>query len=128
MPIEFRCTSCERLLRTPDGTSGRDAKCPQCGTIVKIPFVPLAPPIIDPDPSLASREISTFLESPAEAHRFEPTAIELGDILSRSWEIFKVQWPACLAAVWGTSAIVLLYFAVLAIAVFGYLAATQEKA
>jgi phage FluMu protein Com len=127
VPIEFRCTNCERLLRTPDGTSGRDAKCPQCGTIVKIPLVPAAPPITDPHPSTGSREIGTFVESPENVHRFEPTAIELGEILSRSWEIFKVQWPACLAAVWGTTAILALYFAMLAIAVLGNLAATQRK-
>ncbi|MFZ5831933.1 MAG: hypothetical protein ACOY3P_17755 [Planctomycetota bacterium] len=37
MPIEFRCTSCQKLLRTPDDTAGKHAKCPECGTVVVIP-------------------------------------------------------------------------------------------
>ena len=37
MPIEFRCHSCSKLLRTPDESAGKKAKCPQCGTIVDVP-------------------------------------------------------------------------------------------
>lgn len=37
MPIEFRCTSCSKLLRTPDESAGKKAKCPECGTIVDVP-------------------------------------------------------------------------------------------
>ncbi len=37
MPIEFRCESCSKLLRTPDESAGKKAKCPQCGTIVDVP-------------------------------------------------------------------------------------------
>jgi len=37
MPIEFRCESCTKLLRTPDESAGKKAKCPQCGTIVDVP-------------------------------------------------------------------------------------------
>ena len=33
----FAATKCQKLLRTPDGSSGKEAKCPQCGAIVKIP-------------------------------------------------------------------------------------------
>lgn len=39
MPIEFRCSSCSRLLRTGDDTAGKKAKCPQCGSILTIPAV-----------------------------------------------------------------------------------------
>lgn len=38
MPIEFRCPSCARLLRTPDETAGKQAKCPQCGTVTEVPL------------------------------------------------------------------------------------------
>lgn len=38
MPIEFRCTSCDKLLRTPDDSAGKNAKCPQCGGIVAVPL------------------------------------------------------------------------------------------
>ena len=37
MPIEFRCSRCGKLLRTGDGTAGRQAQCPECGTIGTVP-------------------------------------------------------------------------------------------
>jgi phage FluMu protein Com len=37
MPIQFRCTQCQRLLRTADGSEGKQAKCPQCGAVLTIP-------------------------------------------------------------------------------------------
>ena len=37
MPIEFRCNGCEKLLRTADHTGGLSAKCPECGTLQRIP-------------------------------------------------------------------------------------------
>jgi phage FluMu protein Com len=37
MAIEFRCTKCNKLLRTPDDTAGKHAKCPECGEILLIP-------------------------------------------------------------------------------------------
>jgi hypothetical protein len=47
MPIEFRCTQCGRLLRTPDDSAGRQAKCPECGNVQVIPG-PSAPPPLPP--------------------------------------------------------------------------------
>lgn len=43
MAIEFRCPQCSALLRTPDETAGKKAKCPQCGTIADIPASPEPP-------------------------------------------------------------------------------------
>ncbi len=37
MPVDFRCTQCEQLLRVPDDSVGRQAKCPHCGGIATIP-------------------------------------------------------------------------------------------
>ena len=37
MAIEFRCTQCDKLLRTGDETAGKKAKCPECGTVVTVP-------------------------------------------------------------------------------------------
>jgi phage FluMu protein Com len=37
MPIEFRCHRCQKLLRTPDNTAGKQAQCPQCGEVQTIP-------------------------------------------------------------------------------------------
>jgi len=44
MPIEFRCTQCQKLLRTQDDTAGKQAKCPTCGTIQLIPSPAAGPP------------------------------------------------------------------------------------
>lgn len=37
MPIEFRCSGCQKLLRTPDESAGKKARCPDCGSIVDVP-------------------------------------------------------------------------------------------
>jgi phage FluMu protein Com len=39
MPIEFRCSHCGKLLRTGDGTAGRQAQCPECATVCTVPGV-----------------------------------------------------------------------------------------
>jgi hypothetical protein len=54
MPIEFRCPSCSKLLRTPDESAGKKAKCPQCGTIVDVPTsagAGFSPPLPSGEPS-----------------------------------------------------------------------------
>jgi phage FluMu protein Com len=50
MPIEFRCTQCNRLLRTQDETAGKKAKCPECGAILTIPTPGAAPEASTPPP------------------------------------------------------------------------------
>ena len=37
MPIEFACSACGKLLRTPDDTAGREARCPACQSITVVP-------------------------------------------------------------------------------------------
>jgi phage FluMu protein Com len=37
MPIDFRCTRCQKLLRVADHTTGRQAVCPQCGEVLTVP-------------------------------------------------------------------------------------------
>ena len=39
MPIEFPCAQCNSLLRVPDDTVGKKAKCPRCGMLLDIPQV-----------------------------------------------------------------------------------------
>ena len=54
MPIEFRCTKCSKLLRTADDTAGRQAQCPECGSlsIVPGPSEPFETPIPPPSPAV----------------------------------------------------------------------------
>lgn len=37
MPIEFPCDQCQQILRTPDGTAGKRARCPACGQVQTVP-------------------------------------------------------------------------------------------
>jgi len=64
MPIEFRCTQCNRLLRTPDDAAGRKATCPQCGATLTIPAPGegTTPPAGEPGPTppASSGEPSPF--------------------------------------------------------------------
>ncbi|GIX03956.1 MAG: hypothetical protein KatS3mg113_0962 [Planctomycetaceae bacterium] len=37
MPIKVRCQGCDKTLVAPDQAQGKGIKCPQCGTVVKVP-------------------------------------------------------------------------------------------
>jgi len=50
MPIEFRCTKCQTLLRTPDDTVGRRAVCPKCASEMEVPYVSAPAPRGRPAP------------------------------------------------------------------------------
>ncbi len=39
MPIEFTCNNCNKMLRVPEGTEGKDCQCPSCGSVSTIPKV-----------------------------------------------------------------------------------------
>lgn len=109
MPIEFRCHRCQRLLRTADNTAGKQTKCPECGTILDIPNQATPPPTPQaaspfgaggpkpPPPPQSGPFNPNPYASPVAAgiapvqmtRGFTPTAIDVGDILSRTWTIFS---------------------------------------
>ena len=121
MPIEFRCTQCNKLLRTPDETAGKQARCPECGAILTVPS-PAAGPSTPPSPGESpfgsqppppppgTDDVENPYRSPADyttgggpeagqpAGAITPVAIDIGDVFSRTWEIFKDQWGMCLVA------------------------------
>jgi hypothetical protein len=37
MPIEFRCGQCNQLLRVPDDSAGKNARCPKCQALMTVP-------------------------------------------------------------------------------------------
>src|SRR5262245_19772262 len=37
MPIEFRCSQCSQLLRVPDDSAGKNARCPKCQALMIVP-------------------------------------------------------------------------------------------
>lgn len=57
MPIELRCHNCEKLLRVGDEAAGKKARCPNCGTISRVPDadeLPHALPPANPTPPTAT--------------------------------------------------------------------------
>ncbi len=104
MTIEFRCQSCDKLLRTPEGSQGKQAKCPQCGSLMEIPAESTyAPPPRDSQyaaPASAVRGnpyqapgAESF--SPAAPPSFRPTRIVFSDVLDQTWDIFKNNMMMC---------------------------------
>src|SRR5262245_56230884 len=37
MSIEFRCSQCNQLLRVPDDSAGKNARCPKCQALMVVP-------------------------------------------------------------------------------------------
>jgi phage FluMu protein Com len=112
MPLEFRCSHCQKLLSTPDGTAGKHAKCPACGAVVPIPqqsdverdetrWHPASTSASAPQTS-AGAQGSSVASAPQAP--LQPTQIELGDVLTRSWQIFKQCWGQCIVGTWANMA------------------------
>ena len=115
MPIEFRCTKCSKLLRTPDETGGKQARCPQCGTILAIP-VPAAAPATPPTPPTpAPAGLSRAPLAPASANPYQSSTVtspsagvtpaagygklDVSDAFARAWAIFKPNVGRCIGIV-----------------------------
>ncbi len=115
MPIEFRCSQCNRLLRTRDDTAGKQAKCPECGTVLTIPTPgeppqtppappggpptpPAAPPVAGPAPPEGGDHGSPFgtLEPPAAGGHspFSPGATPADENPYASPHDYTVGGPA----------------------------------
>jgi uncharacterized membrane protein len=122
MAIEFRCVQCKKLLRTGDDTAGKQAKCPECGMVMTIPAasagVPLPPAPLPPgggDPFGATgpqpsgpADSGAFREpgnpfapaGPGQSHGpIRQSVLDLGDVFTRAWTIFKPDWGTCLAVI-----------------------------
>jgi phage FluMu protein Com/uncharacterized membrane protein len=79
MAIEFRCTKCNKLLRTADDTAGKHAKCPECGEILLIPSpAPAIPPLSSggsstpPPQSPPPGGGNPFASNPQPQYQYEP--------------------------------------------------------
>jgi phage FluMu protein Com len=102
MPIEFRCTQCQKLLRTADDTWGKKAKCPECGAVMTIPETPHADSLggDEPRPS-SSVDSGNPYQSPSEFAPALPISqgtLDLGDILNRTWVLFNADMGECVLA------------------------------
>ena len=45
MPIQFSCSQCQKMMKAPDGTEGKKARCPACSAITQIPAAAAAVPV-----------------------------------------------------------------------------------
>jgi phage FluMu protein Com len=114
MSIEFRCVHCSKLLRTGDDTAGKQAKCPECGTVMTVPAAAeageLSASAAGNDNSFGAAasyqaESGNPYQSPSPFSQVAPSGLpgtitpsklDAGDVLARTWEIFKEQWGMCL--------------------------------
>jgi len=51
MTVEFRCKVCGIMLRSPDDSEGKQARCSACGTILQVPpsvASPVSPSFVAP--------------------------------------------------------------------------------
>lgn len=101
MPIEYRCVKCGKLLRVADQYAGHQAKCPDCGMQMTIPMSSTAPgaaasaapgPAAPPPPQATLNPYA----SPTEGGGAVSPSIDLGDIFSTTWEIFKREALLCI--------------------------------
>lgn len=107
--IDFRCTQCGRLLRTPDDAAGKQAQCPSCGAIQPVPTVaapaanaslqqelsPLTTPAAFPQQTASNPYAGTSYDQATlgtvETGPIVPSRIDPGEVLSKSWQIAKPQ-------------------------------------
>ncbi len=64
MPIEFRCRQCHKLLRVPDESAGKQAKCPACETVQAIPGPTRELPGVAPFPSPSAAPLPAASDNP----------------------------------------------------------------
>lgn len=121
MPIEFRCTQCNKLLRTGDDTAGKQAKCPECGAVMTIPMPDLgaaAPsqpmgsfeaaqsPFAAPSSPMPQDSENPY-QSPMGAGleqqfvpsgQIRPTRVDFFEVFNRTWTVFVDRWLWVLGA------------------------------
>ena len=112
MPIEFNCQHCNKRLKVSDQSAGKRAKCPQCQNIMSIPaagagFSAAPAPPVAPSPP-ANKQANPLVQQPAASsnpynaptsagtpnkpiasRKIVPTAVEVGDVISYAWEVWK---------------------------------------
>lgn len=119
MPIEVHCPECQALLRIADENADRQSRCPSCSFV----FTPndvlsAAPPELQPTlpdvqpPTVAPSDPQANIDhsnpyAPSATRpdvnrqgstQWAPTRLNVEDVFSASWAIFKVHWlMACVA-------------------------------
>jgi hypothetical protein len=103
MPIEVACLHCRRRLRAPDNLAGKQVRCPNCQSIIRIPtqpaqenlanlledlvVAPPAPSIFQAEPTVARHP---FARSPNQAFRRSESGQVLDLIKDHFWTIITI--------------------------------------
>jgi len=105
MPIEFRCTQCNKLLRTADQSAGKKAKCPECGQILRVPSpqtesppAGAPPPLFDTGAPGRPQRPATPVGPTAGPGEITPSKLVMGDLFRTTWELFKREALMCILA------------------------------
>lgn len=123
MTINFSCEICGKTLSTSDDKAGRKAKCPGCGEMLIVPNPDGTSPNDLPGDEATSAATSSHSEKipcpmcgedvPASAKQCEfcgeplkgtrrsdsPQTIEIGDVISTGWNVFKSDMGTALGVV-----------------------------
>lgn len=120
MGIEFRCTQCGNLLRVEQQFAGRLTKCPACGQIQQAPAAG-GNPFGASEPSPAKGDLAAAGANPyaspasSSAALLSPFAaapvananqLDVGDLMQRSWDIYKSQMGICIVAMLVVNALI----------------------
>jgi hypothetical protein len=114
MPIDFSCTGCAKQLRVSDDSAGKDARCPECGSINRVPaagaasIAPTAapPPLFNPASSapassnpFGAAAVNPYAAPQAAAYKpdygqyatgeIRPTVVGVEPILKYAWQIWQ---------------------------------------
>ena len=113
MPIDFSCTGCAKLLRVSDESAGKDARCPDCGAINRVPTAGAAPftrastPV--PTPGLFSEQgppassnpfgagpVNPYAAPQASSYApdaaslpIQPTVVSVEPIMNYAWQLWQ---------------------------------------
>ena len=68
MPIEFKCESCSKLLRVPEGSGGKQCQCPGCSALLNIPSDRAATPVTSPAANSGGSVIALCIPCPKCKH------------------------------------------------------------
>ena len=79
MPIEFRCSGCNQLLRVPETAAGQQAKCPNCSAVQTIPAAS-APAAVPPPPPMPAADSANPIAAPSSVRSYDYASGALDDL------------------------------------------------
>lgn len=126
MTIEFHCPHCEKILKTSDEKAGRQAACPGCGKVIRVPTGDLEPSGQFDQPDHQPDDQSSTLHEPNDVvpcptcgepirygvgfcrhcgvvfdesgrHR-EMRPFPAGEVIAEAFRIFGNRWPLMIGA------------------------------